>query len=376
MHKPLSYSVYIRSNKKKTAGMIISIGLGIFLIAVIQFFTNNMFDTYSRGNIQYEYMSNIWSTKGNIPKNIMTKIENSDYVEKIIKVNSYGYMINNILGSDADYSGYSATESDIKYIMEKMNLKLEQGKLSENADKEIIINENIARSRKLKIGDYMGSDVSQFDWFPSKYKISGIMKGNNVISFISISEEEINSSANVHCNYLIIPKSGKLNELNKFLNTLPKEGINLMTLNSIQNDDNADMNNFNIIFNIVIIVMIVVLSITLGNSAYVHYYQRRMEFGLLAAAGFRQIDIIFRAFKEIFISCLIGFITGFLFIEIFMVSMNKLYIYPHGLGFLTVKADLIIRIIAIPIFICVFSLIPISILLSKIEPISIIERNE
>lgn len=376
MHKPLSYFVYIRSNKKKALGMIISISLGIFLISVIQFYTNSMIDTYERGDTQYKYMSQIWSTKGSLPEDIINKIENSSSVDKIIRINTHRYMINNILGSDTDYMGYYAPISDIKYIMDKMKLKLAEGRMPESSNKEIIINENVARARNLKIGDYMGSDATRFDWFRGKYKIVGIMKGNNIISFIPKSEDEIKNDYTQYDTYLIIPKDGKLDALNKFLKTIPKNGINISTYDNIQKSDMEDENNFNMIFNIVIIAMIVVLSVSLGNSAYVHYYQRRMEFGLLAATGISQTEIVLRAFKEIFISCLIGFISGFMLIGVFMILMNNFYIYPHGLSLFSIKVNLIPRIISIPLFICIFSLIPISRLLSRIEPISIIERNE
>lgn len=376
MRKPLSFSVYIKSNIKKTLGMIISIALGIFLIAVIEFYTNSMIDTYMRGQIKYNYMSTIWGTKDGVHKDILNKIENSSSVQKIMTVSTHGYSINNAIGSNTSCQGFDADENNIKYIMDKMGLKLMKGEIPKNGEKKIVINENVARARNLKIGDYMGRDASNFDWFSGKYKVCGIMKGDNIISFIARSEEEIKKDNTHFDTYLIIPKDGKLCDLNKFLKILPKEGISTCTYDSIQSENDADEGNFNLIFNVVIIVMIVVLSVCLGNSAYVHYYQRRMEFGLLESVGFGQGEIIFRAFKEIFISSIIGFAAGFLLIETFVISINKFYLYPHGLSFFTIKADLIIRIIAIPLFICIFSLIPASRLLSRIEPISIIERNE
>ena len=376
MHKPLSYFVYIKNNKRKTLGIIISIALGIFLIAVIQFYTNNMTDTDRRGATSSEFMSQLWGTKGNIPEGVMKKVVASPLVEKAIKVDTHRYMINNIIGSDTDYTGYDVDENNMKYIMDIMGLKLRSGEMPKMGEKEIIINENVARARNLKIGDYMGSDVTSFDWFNGKYKICGIIKGDNIISFIPRSQDEIKNDNNQNETFLIIPKSGKLNQLNIFLKSLPKEGIGLYTYDNIQKDAADDSNNFNTIFNIVIIVMVVVLSVSLGNSAYVHYYQRRMEFGLLAAIGFNKTQIILRAFTEIFISCLIGFVIGLLLIQAFCVSMNSFYLYPHGLSFFSISASLIIRTLAIPIFICIFSLIPTSRLLSMIEPISIIERNE
>ncbi|MBZ9685597.1 ABC transporter permease [Clostridium estertheticum] len=374
MNKPLSYYLYFKSNKKKTLGMVLSIAFSILLIGVIQMFSDNMSDTYYRNLTKLNYISTISSTKGRLPKETMESIKNNSTVDKLIIVNTYRYSIVNIIGASAGYTGYYMDEKDIPVLMDRMGMKLNDGTLLKNDEKKIIINSNIARATDRDIGGYMGNEVSNMDNFKGKYEIKGIIKGDNIISFIAKSKEKIASNNEQFEEYLLLPKEGKLEEMNSFLKGLPKDNIKLLTYQDILQERKSDDEGMNTIFNILIIIIILVLSVSLGNSSYIHYFQRRSEFGLLKAIGQGEDKIILRMIKEISISSALGLAVGLMLLLIFKGIGNTFYTYPKGLSLFQINVQLIPKIIAIPIFICIFSIIPVSRLLVKIEPISIIER--
>ncbi|MBC8062836.1 MAG: FtsX-like permease family protein [Clostridiaceae bacterium] len=374
MHKPLSYYLYFKSNKKKTLGMVLSIAFSILLIGVIQMFSDNMSETSYRDLKKLNYVSIIRSTKGNIPKEIMEKIKDNSTVDSLITVNTYHYSIVNIIGGGVSYTGYYMDEKDIPIIMDRMSIKFNSGGIPKNDEEKIIINSNITRARGKSMGGFMGNEVSNMDYFKGKYEITGIIKGDNLISFIARSKELISSSNKQVEQYLLLPKAGKLKEMNNFLRALPKTNIELVTYQDLLQEKKEDDEGMNTIFNILIIIIIVVLSVALGNSSYIHYFQRRKEFGLLKAIGQGGDKIILRMVKEITISSVLGLSIGFILLLVFKGIGNNLYAFPKGLSLFHINAQLIPRIIAIPIFICIFSIIPVSKLLVKIEPISIIER--
>lgn len=78
MLRPLSFFTYAKHNKRKISGMITSIALSVLLIGVIELYANNMNDTYDRGNIQFNYISYIESTKNDIPRDITDRIKIQD----------------------------------------------------------------------------------------------------------------------------------------------------------------------------------------------------------------------------------------------------------------------------------------------------------
>jgi ABC-type antimicrobial peptide transport system permease subunit len=354
--------------------MILSIAFSILLIGVIQMFSDNMSDTQYRDLAKLNYVSIISSTKGNLPKETIDSIRKNSTVDRLIMVNTYYYGIINIIGVPANYAGYYMDEKDIPVLMDRMDMGLDDDSLLKNDDKKIIVNSNIARARSMSIGNYMGNEVSNMDNFQGKYEVKEIIKGDNIISFIAKSKETIASNTKQFQQYLILPKEGKLDEMNSFLKGLPKDSVKLLTYQDMLQEKKADEDGINTIFNILIIIIILVLSVSLGNSSYIHYFQRRKEFGLLRAIGQGGDKITLRMIKEISISSVLGLAVGLMLLLIFKGIGNAFYTYPKGLSLFQINLQLIPKIIAIPIFICIFSIIPVSRLLVKIEPISIIER--
>lgn len=374
MKKPLSYYLYFKSNKKKTLGMILSIAFSILLIGVIQMFSDNMSDTQYRDLTKLNYVSIISSTKGRLSKETIENIRKNSTVDRLIMVNTYYYSIINIIGVPSNYAGYYADEKDIPVLMDRMGMTLTANNFLKNDEKKIIINSNVARARVKSIGGLMGNEVSNMDYFQGKYEVKEIIESDNIISFIAKSKENIARNTNQFEQYLLVPKEGKLDEMNSFLKGLPKDNIKLITNKDMLQEKKTDDEGMNIIFNILIIIIIIVLSVALGNSSYIHYFQRRREFGLLKAIGQSTDKITLRMIKEISISSAIGLALGSILLLIFKGIGNAFYTYPKGLSLFQINMQLIPRIIAIPIFICIFSIIPVSRLLVKIEPISIIER--
>lgn len=370
MRKPLSYFMYCKSHKKSSIAIIISIGLAILLIGAIQLYTINMNDSEIRSDAKYKYATLVYKNKGILDKNITAKIENDDTVEKVIKVNNFQYMIRTVFGTDMDYEGFYADERDVKYIINKMGIKFHKGNYVKNDDNKILINENTARFKKVGIGDFVGGDVRKDDYFKGKYKINGILSGDNVVSFIAVGPKELEQNY----MYLVFPRKGKLQEMNKFIRSISKNGIKNYSYDDAQESSKENLKNFNAIFNLVIIIIIIVMSTVLGNYSYINYMKRRSEVGILKAMGYTKAKIIMRMIKEIGISSFLGFGFGYLVLFIFAKTYNVFYLYPRGISLFHITWDLLPKFLSIPLFITIFSVIPVSRLLEKIEPISIIER--
>lgn len=371
MRKPLSYGMYFKSHKKSSLAIMISIGLAILLIGAIQLYTFNMNDSDARNNEKYKYATLVYKNKKALDKAVIKKLENEASVERVVKVESFRYMIRSVFGTDADYEGFYADENDIKYMINKMGLKFDKGSYIKNGDKKILINENTARCKNASIGSFVGYDVRRDDYFPGKYKVNGILKGDNIVSFIAVDSKALEKE-----NYMcfVFPKKGKMKEMNKYINSISKDGIKNSNYESLQKEEINNLNGFNTIFNLVIIIMIVVMSTVLGNSSYISYMRRRPEIGILKAMGYTKEKIVLRMVKEIAISSLFGFGFGYLALFVFAKIYNVLYLYPRGIALFLITWDLFPKLLSIPLFIAIFSIIPVSRLLEKVEPISIIER--
>lgn len=371
MRKPLSYFMYFKSHKKSSIATVISIGLAIFLIGAIQLYVINTSESSMRGDDNYEYMTAIYSDHKPVSKDVLYKIKNEASVDKVIRVVKFQYMIRTVIGTDSYFEGFYADENDIKYIMDKIKVKFDKGSYVKNGDNKILINENAARFKKVNIGDFVGSDVRKDDYFPGKYKIKGILKGDNMLSFIAVDSKILERG---NYEYLVFPKKGKMAKMNKFINSISKNGVKNFNYEKEIADKRDALKGFNTVFNLIIILVIVVMSAVLGNSSYINYMRRRTEIGILKAMGCTREKIILRMVKEIGISSLFGFVFGYLTLFIFEKAYNSFYLYSRGLSMFHIDLSLFPKLLSIPLFITIFSVIPVSRLLEKVEPISIIER--
>jgi|GEM_PF-5811841 len=371
MRKPLSYFMYFKSHKKSSIAVVISIGLAILLIGAIQLYVTEMSEANARGDSNYENMTAVYKNNKPVPKEVLDKIKKDTSVDKVVKVVRFQYMIRSVLGTDSDFEGFYADEDDIKYIMDKLKVKFDKGSYVKNGDNKILINENAAKFKKVSIGDFVGSDVRKDDYFPGKYKINGILKGDNMLSFIAVDSANLEKG---NYRYLVFPKKGKLAEMNKFINSISTNGIENYTYEKLLTFQKDALNGFDTVFNLIIILIIIVMSTVLGNSSYINYMRRRSEIGILKAMGYTREKIILRMVKEIGISSLFGFAFGYLVLFIFEKAYNSLYLYSRGLSMFHIDLSLFPKLLAIPLFITIFSIIPVSRLLEKVEPISIIER--
>lgn len=371
MRKPLSYFMYFKSHKKSSIAIVISIGLAILLIGAIQLYVTEMSEDNARGDNNYEYMTAVYKDNKPVPNNVLDKIKEDPSVDKVVKVVRFRYMIRSVLGTDSDFEGFYADEDDIKYIMDKIKVKFDRGSYVKNGDNRILINENAARFKKVSVGDFVGSDVRKDDYFPGKYKIKGILKGDNMLSFIAVDSKTLERE---NYRYLVFPKKGKMTEMNKFINSILKDGVKSCNYETMLTSQKNIIKGFDTVFNLMIILMIVVMSTVLGNSSYINYMRRRSEIGILKAMGYTREKIILRMVKEMGISSLFGFGFGYLALLIFEKAYNSFFLWSRGLSMFHISWGLFPKLLAIPLFITIFSIIPVSRLLEKVEPISIIER--
>jgi ABC-type lipoprotein release transport system permease subunit len=367
--KPLGYYLYFISNKRKVIGIVLSIAFSILLVGVFQMYSDNMTDNSLRGSNCLKYFTEINFKNNHVQKEILAKIRKDNSVDKVIAVASYNYKMKNIIGSNMYYEGYFMDELDIKLLMKRMKLKLSSGYFPKNNTSKIIITARTARTRNISLGGYMGSKIRDDDCFYGKYKVCGILNTNNEVSFSSASNMDKGTDT-----YLILPKKGAMVKMNRFLKQFRTRKYTVYTYKDCAADAASTSKNFNNIFNIIVIIIITVLSITLGISSYVHYFQRRNEFGLLGAVGYSKISLILKMAEEILISTATGFVLGFIFIVLFQQLQNTFYLNPQGIYPFRINLQLIPKLIAIPISISIFSIIPASRLLSKVEPVSSIER--
>jgi hypothetical protein len=358
MRKPLSYLEYYRGNKKKTLSLIISIAFSVFLIGSIQMFLNNVI-TSGKGTIhQYEYFTLVESREEPLESSFVEKLRNNKDIERVIPAQKLIVQFNG-LATNTAADCYIMDSENISFLVELLKIDMDKGSMPQNSDKGLLLSSSLVKNNKLKINDEIkgGGGIKLSGEFQSRF-LTGLAAG------------DMDSYSN---GLLIVPKEGKLEEVNKFIRVHSSDSTTVTDLEYLNRLMDNVMGDVAQLFNIVTVIVLFSIGIGLGISTYVHYYQRRKEFGVMSSIGYTHRSILLRINKEILVTSFAAFMVGILLLCIEMLLMNKLLLDNAGTPLFRLSLDIITRASIIPLFTSAFSLIPTWVLLKKIDSISIIE---
>jgi ABC-type antimicrobial peptide transport system permease subunit len=315
-------------------------------------------------NNSEKYFSYVYSLSNGkeIRDSELDKIEAFENTERIVHCDRSFIDFNMPLGGGAMIPIYMVSQEDMKFIVDNMELELKEGKLPEN-ENEIILHEKIARSKSYKVGDIIGTS----------YKLTGILKGDSLMSFIPYSD--IKNSPKM--SLLVFHMKDKVYETNDFLiNNIKSGDIGVKTYKQLKQQQVADNNQMNMVFNIVQVIIVIGMTLAIVNLNYVQFFNRRREFGILHAVGYSRRHLVKRAFNEMFVLQSIAYISGIIMALAAGVMLKIMLFDKKGMPIEILNPKSFLQTIVIPIFMSIFNIIPVSRMLSKTDAIAAIQGND
>lgn len=376
---PLSIIKYYFNNKKKFLSVFISIALSTFLLYTVQILINSAFlTTYNAFVEPQKYYSSITNKGRLLDEKVLDQIKSMEGVEKVIPwVFRYTNFFSSI-GGNTGTKVFTVKQSDMAELMSRFKLTLKAGRLPEAGTREIAIHYLLARNKNLKIGDKIGSNLDKEEIIPGERTIVGLIDGKSIVSFDSL-ETWLNDNQ-IDFEYMlgmiILPKNGYSQQLNRELESLNLPGLEVRTFNTVNIQNIRDSESIKIILTFISILVIVIVSFCTGFLCFIYFSQRRSEFGLLNAIGYSKQQVINRAFGEISGINLIGFIAGILLSLLAGVLIDFVSYAPRGQILEVWDLRNVMKAACVPIFVTLFSIVPVWRMLKKLDPITIIEGGQ
>lgn len=372
---PLSTFKYIKSNFSRTLPILISMIVGVLLIYIFSLLTQSsseMIDiTWT--NINKKYASVFSTNTEPIPQNLIDRINsdsNVSYVLPYQEVNgSLGY--ESVFGS-AGIDNFSLYGEDIPKLLKSLDIKLVQGVLPKKNAREIILHKRFALENKLKVGDYIGSEISSIYQLGGKYKISGIMDGPVMIAVVNENEKNISRDVMLKHAMLIRIKDIKNKDLISYLaKNAPKNVLvtDYYSKNEQMNDVTKVLNSLVLSLTICIIL---VICISLGNLNYISFLNRKYEFGVLSAIGYKKSSLYFKLWKENASVCLLGYVAGIIVSIIIAFILNITIFEPNGKLIPLWNVSGALSAFCVPLFVSFLSLIAPVKELKRTDPMEVI----
>jgi len=378
MH-PLSIIKYYINNRKSFFTIFFSIVLSTLLIYMVQMFIDSAFITsYNIFVEPQRYYSSITPRGSLIDEKILNDVKSIDSIESVMPwVFRYTNFYINI-GGDEGARIFTVNHDDMLTLMSRLQLTLKEGRLPEPGSREIAIHYLLAKNKNLKVGDKIGNAFDKDEVIRGEQTIVGLIDGKSIVSFDSLETwvEENEIDFEYMLGIIMLPKKGHDQELNRYLDSLHLPGYDVRTFNSnsLQYEHNSE--NIKIILTFISIMVIVIVSFSTGFLCYIYFAQRSSEFGLLNAIGYSKQYVINRAFSEISGMDTIGFAVGIIFSLAAGVIVNAVSYAPRGQILQVWNLNYLMKAACIPLFVTLFSIVPVWRMLKKLDPISIMEREQ
>lgn len=370
--KPLSPLIYFTNNKRRSLSMIIALAVSILLITVFQtvfYAVNESCRLAYSGRL--DYMTVIYpGENGGLNEEFLKSISDNQNMERKVPMQvmttDYYHFFGNL-----NIPVYWVREGDLKYVIDKLSLKLKEGSLPTPGKAEILLDERTALNKGKSLGDYVGREVDPNERMSGKYKVVGILEGECLIGL-----GEVNQDLEEKNGTLVFPQEGKLETLNEMFKGVKQEEARIQTKEYGESVFKEDREMSNMVTTIMVAVIIFIMSFAAGNLNYAQYFSRRYEFGTLQAIGYSRVQILLRAAKEILIMNISGFLFGIILTFVATALLKVMIFDPKGYPFAYMQLNVFLKVLVVPACTVIFSLIPAWWTLSKVNPMEVVELYE
>jgi hypothetical protein len=279
---------------------------------------------------------------------------------------------------------FGVPESDVPTLLDVCDLRLKEGRLPRPRSNEIVLSSAIAVNRGLRVGDVVGGETDSDDSLitddlPVVMTVSGILSPDRPwVGFASYeyfhSHEVVSARTS---RLLLVPHAGRKGELDHWLEgSLASNQIGVATYATEEQEYREMTNSISLTFALLECMVAAVAAVALATLNYIFVLQRKEEFGVLNAIGRSRLWLVSRLIRETGSVAGVGWIVGAAICGVGLIGVQMLFYAPRGLnlGFFNVIPWLFTT--PLPVSIVLASAVTVARTLSRLDPLSIIERRQ
>jgi ABC-type lipoprotein release transport system permease subunit len=257
--------------------------------------------------------------------------------------------------------------------------RLISGRLPNGNASEIVLSEEIARSRNVSVGGQVGNRIYELDQLPDAFTVVGIVRGPTRIGMIPFDYMTQHYLFERRYQGLVVaPHPGQEAQVHQqLLALIGKRPFRLFDWPYIKGKIDSLIANLDTLNRFLILLVTLVLSLVVGLLNNLFFKQRMNEFGLLAAIGYSRFALIRRVAVESFGVSLASWLVGVALGVAVLAWFNQTFMVPHGLLLNVLNWNvLLVHTLPIPLMVFAFGLSTVAWQLLRMDPITIIERRD
>ncbi len=390
--KPLASATFYRRHRRRAVLLISGMSLMIMAVVLIIFTLAVSADAQEPLLGYLSQVSIVHSPEiiRDLDLDVVAQIKAHPAVERVIPVAPRSHMLGIYIPpfTGVEATPYAVYAEDMAYLVELYGLELKQGRLPRPNTNELVIPETLAKNRGLEVGDVIG-DPDQPAYpgassLPTEFVVSGIFarpsepRQGDGWGFVSLEFLESHQVYPILDSppLIVVPKTGQKETLDDWLeNELAGVDASVLTyrqeVGRVQQSAQSQMLEMAVLQSV--IAMIAAIALAVLN--YIFISQRQAEFGVLHALGYGRWQLVGRVLRETAfttgtawgLSAIVGLI-GLLYLRFGVFA-------PLGLTFNLFNITPWLYTLPIPAVVLAVTSGTTARTLSKLDPVSIIERR-
>ena len=359
--------------------MGIVIVLSVFLIGSVVTIVNSVDLTVTT---IYNYTK---VTSPIIPQHSGLKIDPADRtivasepgIDRIIESSGFFLNINTVFGK-APFICFGVGDAERDYLMRRAGDKLAAGRMPFPGAAEAVLSEGLVRNKHLKIGDEVAgpADKGGISGVPVAVHLVGVLSGPTWMAFTSrqFADEALPFLPRFELITARSPAtlSAVSTDLDKKLDS---SRVQVLSYQSLIDDLRTSLTSMYLIMGMVNAMVILVVSIMSGMLSNIYFTQRIAEFAILSAIGMRRSVQLLHAVSETAIVTAVGWFFGIAVTWLVLGFLRGRVFEPRGMLINPRDTMALLYTVPIPIMITAFALVTIAYRLSRLDPVTIIERR-
>jgi ABC-type lipoprotein release transport system permease subunit len=386
--KPMAPWTFYRRHKRQA--ILLSSALAVMILMVVPtvliFAAVYDAEKVKAGNLRHA--SVVFSRGPSLEPGAIAQIKTHPTVERVIPY--VPFTASNVFipptGSQS-ITTYAVSTADLAYLAELYHLELKEGRWPRPNTNDIVIPETVAQNRDLWVGDVLGNpDDPAYRDAPelrAEFVVSGIIarpvnpKEENWLSFASVEFLESHESfANWSRELFVVPKAGQMAAMNDWLGNVENDQTGVFTFHEHIALIQESARSFTLTMTLIESVLAIVGAIGIAMLNYIYASQRQSEFGTLHALGFGRLKLVARMLRETVFVTGIGWAFSAVLCLAGLVYLRFGIFEPMGLRFNLLNVTPWSLTLPIPIAVLIVTGSMVFWMLSRLDPVTVIERRQ
>jgi ABC-type lipoprotein release transport system permease subunit len=395
LDNPLSLWTFYLRHRRRSLALLLATGLMVVVVAFPPFIFTMLMDSLWPVGLSYSSHASIVSpapTYQAVNPAVLAQIRAHPDVAHVIPVKALSMMVN-VFPVEFTLPVYGVRQGDMQALLDVYDLHVGEGELPQPRTGQIVLTRALARNRGLSVGDALGRPIHEMDSMPTELTITGLLdssalglterKGYRVpsasrwVGFVSyefVEDHEQYSAVPMHA--LVIPAEGREAEIETWLEkSIASPQVEVETFGTVYRGWQRGMQTTILILVSAQSILAVVAAVALAILNTIFVSQRRDEFGILHAVGHSRAGMIARTMRESVGMASAAWLIGAACCLVLLLSAQTIVYVPRGMSLDLTNIVPWLFTLPIPLTVVVATAGTIAWALSKLDPVTVIERR-